>query len=469
MPRSLLAREGKTFAVVALMQRAGGLNRDRRREHAWDSRIQRSWPEGVDSDAPQAELSLLARFLDQSHRAVAFWNLVAARRERRRDPVAAYIVSLEAHLLRAFDPAWETIELDEDALQRACPPWAEIRARVLEGTSRLVRRPRLSPFMLWPALCADLDRWPALEHDRRGLVARAVFALSSVGWTDWFVHEALRRCPELEPELGLTCPGFRAAAPQPEITPVERVPLPEICRRLMAICDELRERPCLEAVEDLLACAQQAQAWSAALPERRLVALRALRLEVEGLLAAARMQSADPALAWLSQQVLAQVEARWHLASHDAEAAALDALALDALQARGRLTETGTRCVEAWRLLRTRREALALAEAEAVAGVSLARRRAAELARADAMRELLESESALPAVEDELLAALSPRGASFDLSVDYVAAWREVLVAASAPAARDAAAPRAIRGGDAAPSASVALDGEMAELLVSSP
>ena len=469
LPRSLLAREGKTFAVVALMQRSGALNRDRRREQAWEPRAQRSWPEGVDADAPRSELGLLARFLDQDARALAFWNLVAARRERRRDPVSAYIVSLEAQLLRAFEPAWEQADLDEEALRDACPPWPEIRARVLEATSRLVHRPRLVPFMLWPAMCAELDLWPALDDARRQVVARAVFALSSAGWTDWFVREALRRCPELGPELGATCPGWSDAADRAETDTLERVPLGEIADRLLAACAELRERPCREAVEDLLACARDAQAWTSALPDRRLAAVRALRLAVGELLAAVRARAADPGLGWLDDSVLAQLEARWHLAAQGADLAWLRALTLDAAQARSRLVAASGLCTEARQRLQACREALAHGEDGDAAVASLLRRRARELARAEATRELLEAERALPLAEDAVLAALSPETAAFDLATDYVAAWREaqIVPAASGRPASVAAVPAAVP--EAPPPVTAALASEMAELLVSGP
>lgn len=472
LPRSLLAREGKTFAVVALMQRAGQINRDRRRDQAWEPHAQRAWPEGVDADAPRAELALLARFLDQGHRALAFWNLVASRRERRRDPVSNHIVSLEAQLLRAFEPAWDALDLDEAALQQACPPWPGIRDRVVDATSRLVRRPRLSPFMLWPALCAELDRWPALDQARQQVVARAVFALASVGWTDWFVREALRRCPELAPELGATCPGWTGASPVLESETAERVPLDQITYRVLAACAELREQPCREAVEDLLACARDAQAWASALPDRRLAAVRALRLAIGELLADARARAAGPGLRWMDEAVLAQLDARWHLAAHGGDLDALRALVLDVAQARSRLAGAAARCAQARDRLQACRVALARLEAEEADAEPLLRRRLLEQSRAEATRALLEAEQALPAAEDALLAALSPEAAPFDLAVDYVAAWRDAQVVSSGldrllPA--DPAPPAMPPASEPPLPATASLGGEMAELLESSP
>jgi hypothetical protein len=472
LPRSLLAREGRTFVVVALMQRVGQLNRDRRREQAWDPGSQRAWPAGVDVDAPRAELALLARFLDQGHRAQAFWNLVAARRERRRDPVSNHIVSLEAQLLRAFDPAWDTLELDEAALSQACPPWPYIRERLMDATSRLVRRPRLSPFMSWPAVCTELDRWPALEPARRQVVAWAAFSLSSVAWTDWFVREALRRCPELAPELGSTCPGWTDAAAAAQRHTAERVPLDQIADRVLAACAELRERPCSEAVEDLLACARDAQAWLSALPDRRLAAVRALRLAVGEVLGAVRARAAEPGLRWLGDAVLVQIEARWHLAAQGADLSRLSALTLDAAQAQSRLAGAAACCADARQRLQASREALALLDGQEADAAPLMRRRALEQARAEAMRDLLEAGRALPAAEDALLAALSPEAAAFDVAADYVAAWREAQVVPAAPGrpasmATVAAAVSPVP--ETPPPATAALAGDRAELLVAGP
>jgi hypothetical protein len=174
LPASLLAVEGKTFAVVALMQREGWLSRDRRRSVAVDPRPLQSWPAGVDTSLPRAELHLLARFIDPHPRAIAFWNLVAARRERRRSEAlsAAHIVSLEAQLLRSYEPAWDTQEFNDEALRQACPPWPEIRARIEEETAHLVRRPRLAPPRRGP--CGVRPGLGLLERLVRARVAPAL-------------------------------------------------------------------------------------------------------------------------------------------------------------------------------------------------------------------------------------------------------------------------------------------------------
>jgi len=429
LPASLLAVEGKTFAVVALMQREGWLSRDRRRGVAVDPRPLQSWPAGVDTSLPRAELHLLARFIDPHPRAIAFWNLVAARRERRRSEAlsAAHIVSLEAQLLRSYEPAWDTQEFNDEALRQACPPWPEIRARIEEETAHLVRRPRLAPCMVWLALSADLDRWPALDERRRRAVAHAVFALASACWSDWFVRESLRRCPELESELGRTCAGVPAAPPAaPE--PPARVPLALVVERLTALCAELAEQPTQDAVRELLACAGDAQAWEQALPDRVLVATRELRQAVEALLVQAREQALTRALAWLGPDVWAQVEARWSLAALGRDAPALRQLAQDAVQARARLHEAVGRCAEAQALLETARASLHALDAELQAAPSLARRREIEGARLLALRTLLDAEGGQAALEDAVLASVSPGAEAFDLRADYRADYRAALL-----------------------------------------
>lgn len=436
LPTSLLAVEGKTYAVVALMQREGWLSRDRRRGVVVDTRPQQSWPEGVDTSLPRSELNLLARFIDPHPRAIAFWNLVAARRERRRSEAvsAAHIVSLEAQLLRSYDPTWGTQEFNDEALRRACPPWTAIRARIEEETVHLVRRPRLAPCMLWLALSADLDRWPALDERRRRVVAHAVFALASVCWSDWFVREALRRCPELEPELGRTCarqPAQPLAAPE---LPA-RVPVAHIVERLAALCAELAEQPTQEAVRELLACARDAEAWQRALPDRGLVAMRGLRHEVEVLIAQARERASARALTWLGPEVWAQIEARWSLAALGRDASALRQLAQDAAQAQARLDEAVGRCAEAQVLLESARAALHALDAELQAAPTLARRREIESARLLALHTLLDAEGGQAALEDAVLASVSPWSEAFDLGADYRADHDASLSASARPVA----------------------------------
>lgn len=470
LPRSLLAREARSFAVVALMQREGWLSRDRRREVVSDQHVGRIWPEGVDTSLPRAELNLLARFLEQQQRAISFWNLVAARRDRRRsDAASSYIVSLEAQLLRSYEPAWDSQEFDEEALCAVCPPWPVIRARIEEETSRLVRRPRMSPCMLWAALREDLERWPALDEPRRRAAAHGVFALSSVCWTDWFVREAIRLCPELEPELGGTLAAPLAASPAAAPpSPSARVPLASIVERLRALCAELEQRPSQEALRELDACALDAQAWAPALPDRQLVAMRELRLAVEALLEGARDRAQDSALRWLGPEVLSQIEARWTIAARGRDAAAVRSLAHDAEQALQRFHNAAGRCMDAEAALRAARERVQRLDDELEAAATLSRRRDAERSRSHALGELLVAETALPGLEDALLASLSPWAEAFDVDVDYRGELTWAVAAEAADAAAAAEQP-AGRAADSVPATelpvTVAMAGELAELL----
>jgi len=469
LPTSLLAVEGKTFAVIALMHREGWLTRDRRRNVVADSRWQRSWPEGVDSSLPRTELSLLARFIDQHPRAIAFWNLVAARRERRRSEAAsaAHIVSLEAQLMRSYEPTWDTRELDEEALREACPPWPEIRARIDEETAHLVRRPRLAPCMLWLGLRSDLDHWPALDATRQRAVAHAVFALSTVCWSDWFVREALRRCPELQPELGRTCADpSTPLSTVPE--PVVLTPMSGIVERLSALCAELSRQPTQDAVRELLACAAEAAAWEPALPDRVLVAMRELRGNVEALLAKARDPALAPMMGWLGLDVLNQLDARWSVAALGLDASALQRLAQDAILARGRLEESLGRYAEAKAALDAARESLAALDAELQAAPTLGRRRELEATRLQSMRALLDAEGGQAVLEDAVLASASPWCAAFDLTVDYAGVLESAKAASSAseppPPDREVRTPPE-ESPDASAAVAVAVSGELAELL----
>lgn len=470
LPSSLLTVEGKTFAVVALMQREGWLTRDRRRNVVADVRIQRSWPEGVDTTLPRTELSLLARFIDQHPRAIAFWNLVAARRERRRSEAASasHIVSLEAQLMRSYEPTWDTQEFDEEALRDACPPWPQIRARIDEETAHLVRRPRLTPCMLWLGLRRDLDHWPALDPKRRRAVAHAVFALSSVCWSDWFVREALRRCPELQPELGRTC-ADSPASESPASEPAVLTPLSQIVERLSLLCAELSRQPTQDAVRELLACASEAAAWEAALPDRVLVAMRELRRNVEALLAQARDPVLAPMLGWLGHEVLDQIEARWSLAALGLDAPALQRLAQDAVHARARLEESLGRCIDSEVALETARDALTALDAELQAAPTLGRRRELEATRLRSMRALLDAEGGQAALEDAVLASASPWSQAFDLTVDYGAVLEAAQSASSAveppPSVVEASASRDEAPESSAPPVAVAVCGDLAELL----
>ena len=203
LPRSLLALDGKTFAAIALMQRYAGLNRDRRRKLQDGVRVGSRALAGVSREAPKAERTILTHYLNPGCRSGNFWAVVRELTEPKGSAGAqTYALAIDLQLLKSYEPDCLNIVLDEAALNLACSEWPSIRKRLEAAVRPIIKSPPLGLFMLWPRVVADLSRWSTLDADLRIKVGHAIFAMSSVGWTSWFIDRALEVCPELDAELG---------------------------------------------------------------------------------------------------------------------------------------------------------------------------------------------------------------------------------------------------------------------------
>jgi hypothetical protein len=203
LPASLISLDEKVLPVIALMQREAGLNRERRREIQSDARFYGEPDARLRRAVSKTDWSVLTYYLSAGERFGSFWCVVKRLLEpQRRQGAKAFAFAVDVQLLKAYEPGWLTLPFDESTLTAECEEWPRIRSRFERRSGFDQGSTPLGMFMLWPRLIVDLKCWEDLNAGRRLQVGHAIFALSSIGWTDWFVAKAVAFCPEIQPELG---------------------------------------------------------------------------------------------------------------------------------------------------------------------------------------------------------------------------------------------------------------------------
>jgi hypothetical protein len=213
LPKSLIQPEDQTLAAIALMTRQAGLNRKVRRNKKPSSRPGAERAQNLAKRIFRQEWVVLANYVDSSHRWGSFWACAMERQRSGSLVCSSYCDAIDIQLLNGYDAAWPELKEDLAALNRDCPEWPRIRDKLLKFWQYSKVDMPLGVFMLWPRLLSDLRGWETLNDQRRVQVGHAVFALSSIGWTHWFIDQALSLCPALADEFeGLDMSSRRKAA-----------------------------------------------------------------------------------------------------------------------------------------------------------------------------------------------------------------------------------------------------------------
>jgi len=423
LPASLLAPEGKTVAVIALMQKKAGLNRERRK--GLEAKFgQRGDAPDAPGDISRTDWTVLSHYMSGTFRFYAFW--VVASSLKAFIGKERYAHAVEVQLLAAYDEAWLAQTLDEGRLSAACPLWPQIREGIVSSPNVRAGALPLGVFMLWPCLIEDLRTFDDLDDARKAPVAHAVFALSTAGRTPWFIEEAIRLRPELAAELGPVArhqedsPGAASVAPDPVGPPAdtaaglegwaaEGMPHDAWQSRvgeLAVVVDELRTRPTREAVAALLALSSSFEQDAGSLPSRAQKATDTLESGRAALMEFLRGLASEEPFSWLEDDALAEVDGRWATAAGDA--ALTGELSTDATAALSRcrdaadayravvqeLTDAGHQC-----------DAL---DAELAAATAFSEKSAIRRRQGEAKKRMLEAEEVLHAREDQLIHAASP-------------------------------------------------------------
>lgn len=440
LPRSLLAYDGKTFAVISLMQRSGGLNRTLKRELA--SEVKGHAPSfAKQAGASQPDVNLVMRYCVAWERLFYFWRAARTRAERT-GPAGprSFALALDVQLLDEYRPDWWTLELDEVSLGVACPVWSEIRERIRGEAGGDFRHWPLGTFMVWPEVLAELRRWDDLAAERRVAVGRAVFALSSIGYTDWFIHAALKVQPQLQDELGALVRRTDRKTPD-EVAPdlcnegrptaeQRQEAWPRLLDRLDQLCKGLRSQPTRDQIDSLAALSDEFARWANTLPSESRDAAAECGEKVNEVLRALKNLAADADFAWLDDELVSQLAARWEsaLAKCGADDGQLAALTEDAAQTASRGRAAADEYRKALEAVLAKKAELARAEGVLNQAHSFQNRRALDAKRQNAQRELLDAEAGQYTLQDEVLAAWSPFSEAFDY---------QAVVNASAPGGAD--------------------------------
>lgn len=419
------------------MQRAAGLNRDVRRSIDVDAPLKGDWHAYVPTRIPRSDQRVITHYLSALARCSAFWLYLERRtRDGKWHGGRLYALALDIQLLSAYEPQWMDLVYDEAAMSVACPEWTDILNR-LKASGAPVNLQPLSVFMVWPRAVQDLARWDSMDEGQRNRLAQAIFALSSVGYTDWFMREALGRQPQLGDEYG---PLVRSSAvgsgvatgvgrglpanPSPELlqTPEDdwSREWSELLNRFGLLFGELKQAPNVHVVDDLEHLCGDLRDAIGRIPISDAALLARLGVAIDAVFSVCTQLQVEPSFQWLVDELIQQVLARWHFAQKGcADSAALTALVEEAERVCPRMKASADSFREAW-LTRASLQASVDTTIAQLRGVRVpAERRAFEKQKADEQRKLLDAEDALSHLEDELLTCASPFEESFDHSVDY--------------------------------------------------
>lgn len=440
LPASLLVRNGgQTSPVVPLMQKAG-LNRERRRTLPAPRGRFLAMVQVL--DVPKADWSALSILSNPADRFAAFWAVQRLRAKRMPyQGTKSYAIALDQQLLDAWDPGWVELQLDEQQLLPSCPEWPRLRNRIEQSRYFEADPAALGVFMLWPRLVAALAGWDELAQERRLALGHAVFALSSISMSDWFVREALRHQAALQGELAplLWSPdsedteqeGEEDAAPQDDARSAQEgaaVPSPEadawpqLLARLDSLVSQLRSQPTREDVDDLVQLAREFEASAVELPVRGRAVADEVRGRIDTLMGRLRQLAGDEGFDWLDESLLEQVHARWQLAlDARSEVPDLKILGDDAGAALDRV-EAGAVTLRAtvWDIAAHEAE-LAAVEHRLVQANRFAERTVITRQRLELQQTGLALAQALEQAKFGLMDAASPFGETFDADNDYAA------------------------------------------------
>lgn len=446
LPRSLLEVEGGTVAAITLMQQAG-LNRERKREMQAGARQPRGTAHTIAASVSKTDRNILTFYLDANERWSSFWGVVKSTLRRQRTlGTKMYARAIDFQLLKAYEPGWQGLRLEDEVLMEACPEWGRIR-EALERFWPLASEKEPMPiplgvFMLWPRIVKDLQCWAELDADQQTRAAHAVFSLSSIGWTHWFIDEAVSLCPDLTPELGeLRSPPKKRAESMPEPDAhqsslndeadpdgIGDESIPDISsvwatmgEQLARLQGEWQQPPARALLSRLIELGNNAAKLLDAMPDEE-PRRRVLERRLDGLRGRLDEAVSGGELPWLTSEDLNGIMARWHLALAEAqEDDAVMLLADDAELAIDRLLTAIDEMRSAQASVDSAKQALAAIDAELARPASAVRNFDLRNRQLQAKEELLGAERKYADAMLFVLASASPHGEAYDPNVDYVA------------------------------------------------
>ena len=449
LPKSLVQPEDQTIAAIALMTRQAGLNRKVRRDKKPSTDPRAEQAQKLAKRIFKKDWVVLAVYVGSFHRWVSFWACAMEKQRSGSLMCSYYSDAIDIQLLNGYDLAWPDLMEDSDALTRDCPEWPRIREKLLTFWKyRKVEMP-LGVFMLWPRLLAELRGWEALDDQHRIKVGHAIFSLSSVGWTRWFIDQALSLCPALADEFeGLDMPSRQMAASvfneqSSEDAAISKTPEQEpgakadsdstdvvasvgdqwsdLGAEVVAINGAWTDELSRELLARIVALGESAAQLLVALPEKVVSPREYLDLGLDALRGRLLFATQQEGLHWFGSEELDGILARWHLAAKDAVSdVEIGYLVTDAEQAIIRIDSAIISLQFALGQVTETKIALTKLDEEQHVNVSLALRIGFSKRRDSAVEASIQATRKETEAMLAVLAAASPKGATFDLGVNYV-------------------------------------------------
>lgn len=424
-PKSLLRRDDDAVNLLAVM----------RKHHLTTERIKRflSIPfvkKRREATARKEETFIKALSIQRFRADLFAWSI-----ERKPGLLGSPGVSPESALLTELAPEWPTLNFDEAALDPECDgAWQDIRGHAQSTVNFGAPDSVFRVFMLWPAL---RRRFQQKEADSRWSLEQAgqlAFALSTISCSDWFVRRAVAWAPALAedlghlladdptpmtPELDNTDSGTDRPSADPELL------WAEIGLQIARLHDEWPDAPARGALEKLSDLGREALRLLEALPDDEERPEDIYAKAVDALRERFTTLPVESAMSWFGAEESAQLLARWELARLQAESHdALVALAADATAALERLSLA----VQERQAAEETLEKAAQVEADLAEEIESTRAGISQLRLKQ--RHIVATETLVAAQRlhndaiSSVLSAASPRGETYDLSVDYAAQAR---------------------------------------------
>lgn len=443
LPKSLVEPEDQTIAAIALMIRQGGLNRKVRREKKIGSRPVDLRAQLLAKKIFIKEWKSLATYVSADHRWNSFWMCMLEKQRTGSLMCLYYPAAIDIQLLSAYAPSWQSLEEDVEALSLECSEWRQIREQLLKYWRGGDVAMPLGVFMLWPRLVDDLRHWTTLDDQHRVHVGRAVFSLSSIGWTRWFIEQALLLCPALASELeNLDKPAADRAASAQFMESSEETSIvskreddcsvdsasgsvdelwSSIGKEVTDVHAAWQADPTQELLHRLIALGESAIKLLNVLPEKFISPREVLESSLDILRDRLLAGMQEESLKWLGSDELDGVFARWRLAAIEAASdAEVTLLAEDTALALARFESAAIEIQVAQAQVTETKLVLAKLDEEQSGNPTLASR----LSLAKRLDSANEASIHAARRETEailaVLAAVSPRGETFDPNVNYV-------------------------------------------------
>lgn len=152
-----------------------------------------------DDDLTVIEQYLCSRLIRQD----MFWH-TARRMEMASSGDVGMQMTLELHLLRDAVSRYNPPPFDAARFASECPEWPAVKKCLERVAGKRIEQidPQILQFLMcWAPLKGAIATWDGIARDQWPTL-EAIFALSSITNSEWFLNEALRVCPMAAEWLG---------------------------------------------------------------------------------------------------------------------------------------------------------------------------------------------------------------------------------------------------------------------------